>query len=374
MGHAYTPGLRATETTILRKERRLPLAGKVHVEQGRRVTAEDLVASTDLPGNVTTVNVARDLNLQPGEVPQAMLKAEGDTVKARELIAEVKALWGLFHSRAVSPLSGTIETISEVTGQVLVRGEPIPVNLDAYVAGTVAEVLGDEGVIIETTCALLQGIFGFGGEAYGPLALRVDRPEEVLDADAIDESCEGCVIVGGSLVTGEAMNRAVEVGAKGIVVGGIGHEDLDAFLGYPIGVAITGNEQKGITVVITEGFGRIGMAGRSFGLLAARDGQGASINGATQIRAGVIRPEVIITYAEGEAPEASAGEAGVGLRVGTPVRLIREPYFGLIGAVIELPEEPREIETGAKVRMLVAELEDGRRVEVPRANVEQVEG
>lgn len=373
MAHAYTPGLRLAEATLLRKERRLPLPGEVHVSEGQQVVASDLVASTHLPGNVTTVNVARDLNLQPGEVPRAMIVSEGDAVEPGQLIAETKALWGLFHSTATSPIAGTIETISAVTGQVLLRGEPIPVRMDAYIAGAVVETLGDEGVLIEATCALMQGIFGIGGEAYGPLALRAQTPEDTLDESAIDDTCKGKVIVGGSLVTGEALEKAVEVGAKGIVVGGVGHQDLDAFLGYPLGVAITGHEQKGITLIITEGFGRISMAQRTFNLLKAREGVQASINGATQIRAGVIRPEVIITYPEGEAPPISDVEAGAGLRIGSSIRLIRDPYFGVLATVVELPEHPRQIETEADVRVLVAELEDGHRIEAPRANVEVVE-
>jgi hypothetical protein len=373
MAHAYTPGLRITDSTVLRKERRLPLPGTVHVEVGQQVTARDLVASTALPGNVTTVNISRELNLQPEEVPAAMLKAEGDPVQAGEFLAETRALWGLFHSTARSSVSGTIEAISAVTGQVLVRGEPIPVNLEAYLGGKVVEVLGNEGVVVEAHCALLQGIFGLGGEAYGEIALRASGPDEILDASALDESCEGKVIVGGSLVTGAALQRAVELKARGIVVGGIGHRDLDDFLGYPLGVAITGHEQKGITLVVTEGFGRITMAQRSFDLLKAREGQEASINGATQIRAGVIRPEVIVTHSQ-ELPAAQRAEAqDGGLRIGAPIRLIRDPYFGVLATVAALPEELQTIETEAQVRILVAELPDGRQVVVPRANVETIE-
>lgn len=350
------------------------MPGAVHVEQGQAVHADDLVASTNLPGNVTTVNVAGDLNVQPSEVPKAMVKAEGDSVEAGELIAETKALWGLFHATATSTVSGTIENISSVTGQVLVRGEPIPVSLDAYISGTVVEVLGEEGIIVQADCALVQGIFGFGGETHGELLLRATDPGDILDAQAIDEDCRGKVVVGGSLVTLEALNRAVEVGAKGIVVGGIGHRDLDVFLGYPIGVAVTGGEQKGITVIITEGFGKIAMARRTFELLVARDGAPASINGATQIRAGVIRPEIIVAYASDQQAPVAAGVQAHGMDIGSHIRLIRDPYFGMLGAIVELPEQPQQVESGATVRVLVAELEDGRRVSVPRANVELVEG
>ena len=51
MAHAYTPGLKISAQTIVRSERRLPLMGDVLVEVGNQVSAEDIVAQTDLPGN-----------------------------------------------------------------------------------------------------------------------------------------------------------------------------------------------------------------------------------------------------------------------------------------------------------------------------------
>ena len=58
-------------------------------------------------------------------------------------------------------------------------------------------------------------------------------------------------------------------------------------------VAITGSERIGLTVVITEGFGEIAMSERTFRILQQREGRQASVN-ATQIRAGVMRPEIVI--------------------------------------------------------------------------------
>jgi hypothetical protein len=56
------------------------------------------------------------------------------------------------------------------------------------------------------------------------------------------------------------------------------------------------------------------------------------------------------------------------------VRIIRQPNFGRIGKVTALPVELQDIETEAKVRVLEVELDDGRRVLLPRANVEIIEG
>jgi hypothetical protein len=59
--------------------------------------------------------------------------------------------------------------------------------------------------------------------------------------------------------------------------------------------------------------------------------------------------------------------------LGSLIRLIREPYFGMLAHVAALPEELQPIETEAKVRVLVATLDSGEDITVPRANVELIE-
>jgi hypothetical protein len=113
------------------------------------------------------------------------------------------------------------------------------------------------------------------------------------------------------------------------------------------------------------------MSRTTFELLASLEGREASLSGQTQIRAGAVRPELVApaTGPAREEPAASAAEVGE-LATGSRVRLIRHPHFGLVGTVVELPEMPAAIPTGAKLRVLAAELGDGRRLVVPRSNVE----
>jgi hypothetical protein len=373
MAHAHTPGLRVTRYTTLRKVRRLPLPGRVLVAVGDRVEATEVIAATELPGSVTSLNVSREMNCQPDEVPRLMVRQVGEPVVAGDVLAEKKSLWGIFHSYVRSPVEGTLEAVSELTGQVLVRGCPTPVNLQAFVEGLVVEISADEAVTLECHCALVQGIFGLGGEAYGELKVVCPTPDSLLEPTAIDESCRGKVLVGGAMVTSEALQQAVAVGAVGLITGGMRDTDVDALLGYHLGVAVTGHENIGLTLVVTEGFGTIPMAERSYRLLTDRERQQASINGATQIRAGVIRPEVIIAHPAAACGSESPGTDEVHLNPGQPIRLIREPYFGLLATVVALPEELQQIETEARVRVLLARLGDGREVLVPRANVELIE-
>lgn len=375
MAHAYTPGLKVAARARVRKLRRLPLKGEVLVQPGQRVAADTPVARTLLPGDPVTVNVAHRLGVDPGDVSSVMLKREGETVSEGEVIARTAGFFGLFRRELRSPADGTVEMISSVTGQITLRKAPVPVEVRAYVDGVVVEVIPGEGAVVETEGAFIQGIFGVGGETHGVVRVRVGGPDQVLDADAIDETCRGAVVVGGSLATAAALQRAREVGARAVVCGGIIDTDLVALLGHDLGVAITGHEDVGLTVIVTEGFGPIRMAERTFRLLQAVEGMAASVNGATQIRAGVLRPEIIVPgFRPADAPAGRGDEDGQGLlQVGTPVRIIREPHFGALATVVALPPELQAVDTEARVRVLQARLEDGRVVTVPRANVEIIE-
>lgn len=376
MAHAYTPGLRVAERVTVRKNRVLPLPGKTLVKVGDKVQAETVVARTEMPGKVFSVNVAGRLSIPPGDVLKYMVKREGDAVEKDEIIAESKAFVSWLKATCFSPIKGTIESISSITGQVLLREPPQPLEVRAYIDGTVVDVTEGEGVVVESTATFIQGIFGIGGEAVGNLEMAVGSPDEQLTPDKIDEGHRDKILVGGSLVRRDAIEKAVKVGATGIVVGGIFDEDLKELLGYDLGVAITGSEQIGLTLVVTEGFSEIKMAQKTFELLKRRAGAKASINGATQIRAGVLRPEIIVPISEGmgvegaSEPEKAEEEGGMG--VGDMVRVIREPYFGRIGKVVGLPVQPQTIETETKVRVVEIKFADDSTVIIPRANVEVI--
>jgi len=374
MAQAYTPGLKVTARTVHRARRVLPIPGDVLVKAGDQVKARDVVAQTFMPGDITPLNMANLLSTPPGDVPECMIKKQGERIKAGEPLARTKGIFGMFKHEYKSKVEGTIETISPVTGQVIVRGEPIPIQVEAYLAGTVVEIIPREGAIVEAEVAFVQGIFGIGGEAHGPIKMACKKHDQELSASLIHAPMKGCVVVGGARVTEDAVKKAVQIGAAAIVSGGIDDQDLKSILGYDLGVAITGSERIGLTIIITEGFGEIAMAERTFRLLSLHQGQQAAVNGATQIRAGVMRPEVLIPLSAQAAHEKEGVRQDGLLEIGRPVRIIRDPYFGQIGAVSALPHEPTVLGSGSKARVLEVKFDSGQRVVIPRANVELIEG
>ncbi|MBN1969196.1 MAG: hypothetical protein JXR48_08225 [Candidatus Delongbacteria bacterium] len=373
MAHAYTPGLKVAEFSDIEKLRRLPLLGEVLVNLKDRVSATQLVARTELPGKVYPMNVAGELGLNKAdELPQFMLKKEGESVKKGDLIALKKGFFGLFKSEFYSPVDGTLDQISKLSGQVVFSELPIPVEINAYVEGNIDQVIDKEGVVVKTQGVHIQGILGLGGEKYGEIKMAVSSSNQLVDIADIKPEYKGKIIICGSRITSEALNKAKEIGVIGVVVGGFDYQDIRNILGNDLGVAITGHENIGLTLILTEGFGTIPMADRTFKLMTKYEGKMASINGATQIRAGVMRPEIIIVHNEKPDESGSKNYAESGIEPGDLIRVIRSPYFGKIGKVKSLPSELHKVESGTWVRVLIAEI-DGNDVLIPRANIEVLE-
>ena len=352
MAAIFTPGLTVTEQHIVQKTRQLPLEGEVTVAVGDLVKADDVVAKTSLPGKVFPVNVANQLGVDPGRLNGYMKKGVGDRVTKDEIIAETPGIMGFFKSEAKAVVSGTIEAVSTVTGIVIVQADPIPVEIDAYIDGRVVEVIEGEGCVVQAMATMVQGIFGLGGETKGVIAMAAYEPDDVIGPEHITADHKGKVVIGGSYVTIAGLKKAVEVGAAALVTGGFDYDEIKELLGYEVGVAITGGEELGTTLIVTEGFGKIGMAPATFALLKKRAGDRASVNGATQIRAGVIRPEIVVTD-DAEIPtERVAAPEPVGIAQGDLIRGIRAPWFGRIGTVSGLPVQPIQVGSETTVRVL----------------------
>lgn len=375
MAHAYTPGLKVSKQMTLHCRRLLPISGKVHVKVGDQVQAQDVVAEASIPGDIFPVNLASLMGMSTAAIAQCMLVKVDDRVEVGDELARSNGIFGFFKKGYFSKSAGVLESISKVTGQLILRGEPVPVEVRAYVPGKIVEVKSDQGVVIESSVTYIQGIFGIGGEQYGKVHMACEQADQPLSEDLITPQMRGGVVVGGARMTHQAIQKAISVGVNAVVSGGIDDHDLKNILGYDLGVAITGTEKIGTTLIITEGFGDIAMASRTFELFRSRVGLEASVNGATQIRAGVMRPEIVIPITQDSGGEVFGDGAVEGfLEPGTSVRMIRDPYFGMIGDVASLPAEPAVLGSGSKARILEVTMEDGQKIIVPRANVEIIAG
>ena len=137
-------------------------------------------------------------------------------------------------------------------------------------------------------------------------------------------------------------------------------------------IMVGGSEEINTSLVVTEGYGNIKMGERTYDLLSKHNRKFVSINGATQIRAGVIRPEIVIPLTKSDNTDKKKSKTEKGISEGSLVRVIRAPYFGSMGTVVSLPSELQKMESETMVRVAKVSI-DGEDVIIPRSNLEMLE-
>ena len=372
MASAFTPGLRITRSTRVRRWRSLPVAGEVMVKIGQQVQADEVVARAMRPGGVAMRSLAHELGLDPRQVEAHLCCQVGDSVHEDQVIARRTGLFGWSERSVRSPFKGTLESLSLATGQAIFRRPPEAQRVRAHLTGTITRIEAGKAAEVECHGALMQGIFGLGGEARGELLCPSSHDLEEVDW-GLDHPGKMLAVRGSA--SARALRTAIEHGVRAVICGAMDSSELQQFHPTALGSPMTGEESLGLTLILTEGFGPLTMAERCWQLLCELEGSQASVNGATQIRAGVVRPEVIVTHTDGRPLKDDVQpNQHSSLTLGCRVRLIREPGFGQIAQVRELPSQPAAIATGAVLRVVRVQLADSTEQVVPRANVELVEG
>lgn len=368
MADNLIPGLHQAHNCLVRRRRELPIKGRTLVVKDQLVSPDKVVAEAELPGDVQILRIAEQMGIEAQDAIKGLKVAVADKVQKGDLLCEHRGLFGLFNSRFLAPFSGIIDFISESSGHIGLRQPSEILALNAYCGGRVSELIEGYSVEVETNATLIQGIFGVGGERLGRIKLLQLSPDQVLRKESLPADFRAAILVGGTLPDIEVLKCLAEGAASGLVVGGIDDIALQQFLGFDLGLAITGNENISFSLMVTEGFGKLAISERVSALFNSHENAFACINGSTQIRAGAIRPEVIIPTPDRVAHTESFASAG--LNIGSKVRLIRVPYFGSLGEIIELPARPQRLESGTFARVLKVRLENGQIVTVPRANAE----
>jgi hypothetical protein len=339
--------------TLIRREKKLPVPGEVLVGLGDRVEPGDVIARGSRYTQVRIIDLARGLGVPDSQVDSYIRKQVGDPVKAGEVIAARKRLFG---KACRAPVEGWITAIKR--GRAILQAASVPVEVTACLRGRVIRLIEGYGAVIEAEAGIVQGVWGAGKEASGVLKLLVNAPDAPLAASAIDAGSQGCVLVGGAGVDKEALLRAAEVNARGVVVGAI-HASL-------VGMG----QELPFPLVITEGFGTIPMAEVIFDLFRATDGREVCISGLMSYHGEPVRPEVIILDAlRGEAVQPTGAST---LKPGMTVRMVREPYMGKIGKIKTLPATTRPVRSGTMARGVEIELHSGETIFVPVSNLELI--
>lgn len=348
----------------------------ISITQARIIIREDPKSAKPM----AIVPAAQKLSVWPFMLRMFTAVKEGDQVYEGQVLASALNLTTMDYVYA--PMSGVVEKICTKTGTITIVRPIRPAQVQGHIAGRVTGLVADRGAVVEATGSYVEGIFGVGGERHGELVIAADGPNGELDEAGVLPGHKGKVLLAGSLVSLEALQKMRALGAQGVIAGGLNNIDLVQVFGHEITAGITGQEQSDFTAIVMEGFGRMPMGPAAWDLLASRAGRVASIDGTTQIRAGVLRPQVIVSDGSadldsmrGEAMGTAAVEPmprATSLTVGDRVKCVRQPYPGLWGVVAEIPPEPEKVGCEAFLDVARVRLDDGRLVTVAEANLEVI--
>jgi hypothetical protein len=267
---------------------------------------------------------------------------------------------GLVRRTARSPVEGHM--VVAAGGKALLAAISAPFELRAAIPGQVVTILQSQGVVIETTGALLEGVWGNGKEDTALLRVVGNNPRTALTPNLVAMEQRGAILVVGTLSDPAAFKQLGDVGVRGLLVGSLAAALLPAV------------QKAGFPVVVVEGFGNRGFSAPAFSLLASNAGRQAWLNAQPADPFAGRRPEVIIPL---PAPPTSPPQPvdGETLAIGRRVRVVRGPDSGKVGTVTDLSVRPLVTPSGLRSQVAGVALEGATvpAVRIAFANLEILE-
>jgi hypothetical protein len=337
--------------TTIRRERLLPVPGRVLVRKGQKVSASDVVAEARLTPEHIFLDIARGLGLSTPKADAALQFQAGDEVSEGDVVAGPV---GVGRRVMRAPRGGKV--VLAGGGQVLIEIESHPYELKAGIPGMVTELLADLGAEIETTGALIQAVWGNGKVDYGLLMVLVRAPNEPITVDLLDVSHRGAVVLGGYCESADVINAAEEIPLRGLIL-----SSMDSSL-VPLALSVN------VPIVIMEGFGQIPMNTTAYKLLSTNERREVAVNAEGRNRLSATRPEVVI-------PLPASGQIPLPVEIkefapGQQVRVISAPKRAQLGTLIALRPGLVALPSGVRAQAADVRFESGETAIFPLANLE----
>jgi len=339
-------------TSIVR-ERLLPVSGTVIARPNQRVTPMDVIAETRWAREHVLLDVARLLRVSTN-LADRLIKCKVDERLAANM--EIAAGRGLFPRTVSTPRAGRVVAVGG--GQVLMEVGETKLELRAGIPGTVIEVIANRGAVIQTTGALIQGVWGNGRIDSGLLVNLMERPDSVLTAKKLDISLRGSVILAGSVQDVETLEAAAELPVRGLILSCI----------FPS--LLQKAREMRFPIMVTDGFGSLPMNSVAYKLISTNAKRDVTVNAEMFDRYSGARPEVIIPLPiSSNPPVPNDMETFV---PGLQVRMRRPPFMGMIGSIIAIKPGLSTLPSGLRAPAAEVKLENDEMAVVPLVNLEVV--
>jgi len=212
--------------------------------------------------------------------------ADKKSADVMPIYADKSADSGNYNS-ILAPATGSVKNIDLKKGTITIHYDKKPLRHYAGIAGVIEQIIPERELSIKYSGSKIQGVVGFGRQATGKLVY-------CPDIKTIENPEQDSILVLKEQVSYIDLQNIAKLGYKGLVAPSIHYRQLTQFTGEDIGVALTGNENIPFPIVITQGFGNFPLPQEYIDFFQQKNGSHIFIDGHTQIRAGVIRPQIII--------------------------------------------------------------------------------
>lgn len=339
--------------TTLRRERRLPVPGRITVRMDQRVSATDVIGEAHFAQEHVLLDVARVFGVSVEVAKKLILVKEGDEVKDGQVIAEKP---GLVTQSVKAPCQGRV--VLTGGGRVLLETGKGVFELRAGVPGVISRIESERGVEITFCGAVIQGVWGNGRMDMGVMHSLLALPTDVLTPDQVDVSLRGFILLGGHVESAAVLQNAMEVPVRGLILSSMAPTLLPLAAQLPL------------PVLLTDGLGRYPMNAAAFKLLTTNAKRDVAVNAEPYDRYRGSRPEVLIPLPVTQEPPL-AREVEV-FAPGLQVYISRAPYLGMLGTIVALRSEPVVLPNGLRAPAAEIRLENGEQALVPLVNLEVV--
>ena len=341
-------------------ERKLPAQGTIFAKLGDEVKPETVIGESKVSAGFRIFKLHELLGVSPKKAKNYLRRTIGARVYQGDVIAEAQKSFGLRSVQFISPIDGVLQHFNEETGQLTMQYAPVTFRLPAGARGKVTQIEPDKSAFVETKASLLFASFTAGRMREGTLRI-VASPNEPISPQAIDSRLAGYVIAGGSTVTKDVVNRALAVGVRGIVCGGISAHDLLSISGE-----VNSAEDVGLTLFITSGLGHMPMEQATYEFLEKYQEQHVFLVPKEKL---LVAPMPIGSEVN-STQEVFSSEEYVPLKVGEKVRLLSWPQPGEVVEVVKILEpEPLENSRMNLVHCLLRRA-SGDTIKSPLTNIE----